>query len=209
MTAMSGKLIVLEGIDGSGTTTQAARLGEWLTARGQQVLVTGEPSRGPVGALLRTLLKEAHERVDHLTLAMLFAADRIDHLAREIVPALRSGRHVVCDRYVLSSLAYQSLTLERSTVARLNDSARPADLTLLLDVPVDVAEARRLARGGAHELVDARETQKRVAALYRAEFATLPPERARVIDGTQPVEAVQAAIAAAVESCLLQPAVAS
>src|SRR5690242_1367991 len=108
--------IVLEGIDGSGTTTQAARLAQTLQARGARVHATREPSTGPVGRLLRQALTgtlvadERPVQLDFCTLALLFAADRMDHVRREIEPALARGEVVISDRYDLSSLIYQSET---------------------------------------------------------------------------------------------------
>src|SRR4051794_5711725 len=102
----AGKLIVLEGIDGAGTTTQAQRLGKHFGAR---VHVTREPSDGAAGILIRQILRGEYHPYDHTALALLFAADRLDHLKREIEPQLQKGVHVISDRYVISSLVYQSL----------------------------------------------------------------------------------------------------
>jgi dTMP kinase len=197
-----GLLIALEGIDGSGTTTQAMRLGQHFGSRAH---VTREPSTGPVGQLLRRILGGEHAPVDPAVVALLFAADRRDHLAREVEPALAQGRLVITDRYLLSSLAYQTITAERAWVAQLNAHARPADLTVLLDLPVEVAAARRQARGGQEELFDARELQERVAIAYRGEAALLAAGGARVVtlDGAGPPDAVERAIRAAVETCLV------
>jgi dTMP kinase len=202
---MSGKLIVLEGIDGSGTTTQAARLGEFLDRIGQPALVTREPSHGPIGLELRKILGGAHAPVDPAAMALLFAADRVDHLSREILPALAAGRHVVTDRYVLSSLAYQSIVVDRDLVVSFNARARRADLTLLLDVPVAVAAERRRARGGSEELYDAIAFQEKVAANYRREAELLwqAGDAVMVIDGAPDADSVFAALADAVKTCVL------
>src|SRR5574341_1198614 len=96
--ALAPLLIALEGIDGAGTTTQAALLCDWLRGMGTRVHRTQEPSAGPIGQLLRLLLR-GPLRVDPAAVALLFAADRLDHLAREIEPQLASGAHVVTDRY--------------------------------------------------------------------------------------------------------------
>src|SRR4051812_35922446 len=101
-----GRLIALEGVDGAGTTTQAQRLAVLLGARAH---VTREPSGGPLGQLLRQLLSGAHADLDPAAVALLFAADRLDHLSREVEPALARGQHVITDRYLLSSLAYQTV----------------------------------------------------------------------------------------------------
>src|SRR5215471_2535238 len=113
----NGCFVVLEGLDGAGTTTQAERLASRLRQAGYAVLVTREPSDGPVGTVLRRALAggvalphRGGPLSDH-TLALLFAADRMDHLCAEILPALGKGQIVLCDRYLLSSYAYQGATL--------------------------------------------------------------------------------------------------
>ncbi len=203
-----GRLIVLEGIDGAGTTTQTARLCAALAARGLDAHATREPSTGPVGRLLREMLGGAHQPVDSATLGLLFAADRADHLQREIEPALARGAIVVSDRYYHSSLAYQGDGDAFDWVTLLNARARRPDLTLLLEVPVDVAAARRAADGRPDELFDRIETQRRVAEGYRRVVQALGGrERIDVLDGTRPVGTVAADILArVVEICAAAPA---
>jgi dTMP kinase len=190
--------IALEGIDGSGTTTQLARLTARLRGLGRRVHATREPSDGPVGRLIREILLGGHRgpdggEVDGRAMALLFAADRRDHLRREIEPALAAGIDVVTDRYLLSSLAYQAEEAERDWVAGLARAVRPPDLTLLLDVPVSVAAARRHAAGRSTERYDEDGFQARVAANYRR-LASGDPGIV-VLDGSGPVDAVADAIA--------------
>jgi dTMP kinase len=197
--------IVLEGIDGSGTTTQLDRLARHLEARGRRVHPTREPSAGPVGRLLREILLGGHRRpdgaaVDGLAMALLFAADRRDHLTREIEPALAAGADVVSDRYLLSSLAYQAQEAERDWVAGLARDVRVPDLTLLLDVPIAVAAARRRAAGRPDERYDADEVQSRVAARYRELCAA--DRKAVILDATPPLDQVTAQIVKAVDPLL-------
>jgi len=187
----TGKLIVLEGIDGSGTTTQGRLLCEWLAARGVAVHLTREPSDGPVGLLIRQILHGAHAPVDGDTMALLFAADRVDHLAREILPTLRRGTHVVTDRYYHSSLAYQAIEADRSWVEELNRRAGRPDVTFLLDVPAEEAERRRAAAGRPEERYDRLEAQQRIAENYRRLSQWLPGEDYRVLDGSRPIDVVQ------------------
>ncbi len=197
---MSGRLIVLEGIDGAGTTTQAERLGARLGAR---VHLTREPSDGPIGVEIRKLLRGAHAPFDHAALALLFAADRLDHLAREIEPALARGVHVVSDRYLVSSFVYQGQFVNKEFVYRINEKARAADLTLLLRVPAAVAAERRRVRGGPDELFDDLKVQTAIAGLYDLECERLKDAQAvRVIDGARPADAVFADVLAAVETCV-------
>lgn len=197
-----GSLIAVEGADGAGTTTQCQRLAEWLRAHGRAVHQTREPSTGPVGRLVRAVLTGTNDELrgfDPGALALLFAADRLDHLAREIEPALAAGAVVLSDRYLLSSLAYQSLTVPREFVAATNKRAPAADLTLLVDVPPEVAAERRARRGGPAELFEHDEVQRRVIAAYRDEAERLRAagERVVVVDGRPDADTVQTALRAA------------
>ena len=177
-------LIVIEGIDGAGTTTQASRLADSLAAAGDDVHLTREPSDGPVGRLLRELLSGAHATVDQTTLSLLFAADRADHIGREVAPAIARGAIVVSDRWYHSSLAYQGTGEERAWIWQLNRSARRPDLTIFLRVDPEVAARRRELRGGAEEMFDHIATQRRVAAGYEAAIAMLAAsERIVSLDG--------------------------
>jgi dTMP kinase len=108
--------VVLEGLDGAGTTTQGRLLADALRADGRTVHLTAEPSGGPIGVLVRQVLKRRivgrdGAPFDPAALALLFAADRLDHAAVEIAPKLAAGVDVVSDRFTLSSLAYQGLDL--------------------------------------------------------------------------------------------------
>ncbi|MDF1565212.1 MAG: dTMP kinase [Deltaproteobacteria bacterium] len=187
-----GRLIALEGIDGVGTTTQAHLLCERLAAAGHRVHRTYEPSGGPIGTLLRQVLTgrlrrggtDANERVGPEVVAALFAADRLDHLESEILPRLEEGVHVITDRYVLSSLAYQGVDCELTWVKAINARALPADLTLLLEISADEALKRRADRHGPDERFDALELQRRIAAAYA--------ERADDPDYTSPVVRIDA-----------------
>jgi dTMP kinase len=123
-------------------------------------------------------------------MALLFAADRLDHVSTVVTPALDDGKTVVSDRYVLSSLAYQSVTSPEGEhavpwIREINAHARPADLTLVLDVDDAVAAERRAARGGPEELFEAREIQRKLAAVYRRAEELLPGARVvHIEDGT-------------------------
>jgi dTMP kinase len=197
--------VALEGIDGSGTTTQLPRLVAHLEARGRRAVATREPSTGPIGRLLRELLLGRHALpggapADGQAMALLFAADRRDHLRREIEPALEGGVDVVSDRYLMSSLAYQAEEAERGWVAGLARELRAPDLTILLDVPVEVAAARRRAAGRVVERYDADPIQLRVAENYRRLAAGQPDTV--VLDGSRSVDEVAAACAAAVDAAL-------
>lgn len=205
---MRGRFIVLEGLDGAGTTTQLIRLSAALRDEGRTVHVTREPSDGPVGiwirqALAHRLVGPRGQPIDHATLALLYAADRTDHLATEVEPALARGELVLCDRYVFSSLAYQGANLPVRWVEEINARARRPDLTLFIEVDVRTAGRRRAARGGDAQLFENDPEQRRIAKAYRAAIARRGgQDRVRVIDGTQPVEAVTAAALAEIHHLL-------
>jgi dTMP kinase len=168
-----GRFIVIEGLDGAGTTTQCAELAKALRAAGRDVHVTNEPTGGPIGTLIRQALSgrlglpNGAGALTPQTLALLFAADRVDHLAAEIEPALARGATVLCDRYVLSSLAYQGSQVGMPWVEAINSQADRPDLTLFLNIELGVAAQRRTARGLAPELYETDEAQTRTAKQYR------------------------------------------
>ncbi len=195
--------IVLEGIDGAGTTTQLARLADHLEAQGRRVHRTFEPSTGPIGRLVRSYLKGELTTAPG-ALALLFAADRLDHVSREIEPALASGQIVLSDRYVGSSFAYQGLASSPAWLRSLNRYARRPDLVLYVRVDADTALARIERRDGdRRELFEHRETLARVVDAYDALYCGPSPEwPAIVIDGSRLPEAVFADIDFAVRSVL-------
>lgn len=207
---MSG-FIVIEGIDGCGSTTQAQRLVAALARRGHDARLTREPSDGPVGGLIRQVLERRLEaRPEGLSwagMALLFAADRLDHVDAEIEPALSAGAIVVSDRYDLSSLAYQSVTsTERDAVAwirQLNRRARRPDLTIVIDVAPEIAERRRAERGGAEELFEKRELQRRLAEVYRDAERLVPDDRLVHISGDGSPEQIEAQVLAAVDQAAI------
>jgi len=202
-----GRFVVLEGLDGAGTTTQARLLGEELRSAGRRVLVTAEPSRGPVGALVREVLGRrlrgpGGTAFDPAALALLFAADRLAHLAAEVVPSLERGVDVVSDRFTLSSLAYQGLTTgEVGWVEAVNARATAPDLVVFLRVRAAVAFRRRRAASAEREIFEEAAFQRRVARSYDRAIVRLRRAGQRIVevDGEAPVAAVAAAVWAAVE----------
>ncbi|XYH99647.1 dTMP kinase [Sorangium sp. So ce1128] len=204
-----GVFVVFEGIDGAGTSTQAERYAAHLRAARRMVRVTREPSSGPVGALLRLMLTH---RVtlpgarQAEVMALLFSADRLDHLGAEVEPLLHDGYVVISDRYDLSSLAYQSTTAADGGkdqgamlewIRELNRPARRPDVTVVIDVAPEIAEQRRRARGGAQELFEQTELQARLAAAYRRAEELVPGDRVIHVDGGGSVDEVSRAIVAA------------
>ena len=203
MRSGTGRFIVLEGIDGSGTTTQALRLAEALRADGHDVLSTHEPSDGPIGVVLRQALTRRLVGLSDRVLALLFAADRLHHLEAVVEPALAEGKVVVSDRYVLSSLAYQGMRLPLAWVESLNAAARRPDLTLYLDVDARTAAGRRRGRGGVVELFDADEVQRAVARAYgRVIRKHTRTQRVVRVDGAGSPDEVAAGVLARAQSLL-------
>jgi dTMP kinase len=193
---------VLEGIDGAGTTTQARLLGERLRGAGRTAHVTAEPSGGPVGTLVRQVLTgrvggRPGARLDPAALALLFAADRIDHFDVEIGPKLQAGVDVVSDRFTLSSLAYQGLDLgDMDWVEAVNGRAAAPSLVVFLRVRAEVAMRRREAASLDRELFEVLAFQRKVARSYEAALERLRAagQRVVVLDGEAPVDRVAAGI---------------
>lgn len=200
---MTGRFVVLEGGDGSGKSTQRDRLVEWLREQGiRDVVATREPGGSPLGAELRRLVLDGGA-VDARTEALLMAADRAEHVAKVIRPALERGAWVVSDRFVPSSLVYQGVVrgLGVDAVAALSDFATAGltpDLVLLLDVDEAVADARRASESDRLEREGAA-FHDRVRTAYRdlaGRFGWM------VVDGSGEVARVTDRVVAAVAPLL-------
>lgn len=208
-----GRFIVLEGIDGAGTTTQTVKLVERIRSEASSregsgsttVRATREPSDGPIGSLVRQILTgrivvPSGRAPGWATMALLFAADRMDHVESEIEPVLAEGGVVVSDRYDASSLAYQSVSSGRggeSAVAwirELNRHALRPDLTIVIDVQADEAALRRASRGEPAQLYEQNETQRALAAFYRDLDKHMPDDRVVVVEGTGTIDEVHARV---------------
>ena len=205
MSSKKGRFIVLEGIDGAGTTTQTARLAARLRKDGTTVRTTREPSDGPIGSVIRQILAgrvvgAGGRAPGWATMALLFAGDRMDHVESEIEPFVASGGVVISDRYDASSLAYQSVSSGRggeSTVEwirSLNRNARRPDLTVVLDVTPEVAATRREERGDAAQLYEQNELQRALCVFYRDLQRHVPNDRVVVVDGTGAIDAVASTV---------------
>ncbi|HKP74267.1 MAG TPA: dTMP kinase [Longimicrobiaceae bacterium] len=218
----SARLIVIEGIDGSGSTTQVHRLFAHLRTKGHAAFVTHEPSDGPVGMLIRLALAkrllgpnfEFHDpgemvetsgtALDEFTMALLFAADRADHAATQILPNLRRGRHVLSDRYLLSSLAYQGLTCEHEWLRAINRNAPRPDLTIFLDVDPEVAHTRMRANRWHRDLYEETDQQRLIRKAYHEILARDYPEIGPVksVDAARNADEVAVEIAQVVDAFL-------
>lgn len=209
-TPLPGTFIVVEGVDGCGSTTHSRLLAKALRSATREVVLTCEPTNGPIGSLLRQILQKRLFVTDATgprgfawsTLALLFAADRLDHLDSVVMPALRDGSVVVSDRYLLSSLAYQSATSPEGPAAlpwinEVNARAQRPDLTIVIDVPAEVAEARREGRGGTAEVFETRALQERLVAIYAKAEALVPGDRVVHVSGVGEASEVAARVLAA------------
>lgn len=199
-----GTFIAIEGLDGSGGTTQTRLLAQALRARGHELLTTREPSDGPVGRLIRAALRgqtaglhddigvEAGNLADNV-LPYLFAADRRDHLDRVILPAMERGAWVISDRYFPSSLAYQSLAAPFEFVAGLNAEFPVADLTLMLDLSPQACLDRIEARGQARERFETLERLMAIQSGYDRALRWVESRGGRVLrlDGAMAPELIR------------------
>jgi dTMP kinase len=186
----NGVFIVIEGLDGSGKTTQANLLATEL-AKTRKVWLTAEPSQGKIGRFIRQYCLYEDKRLPTEAEALLFAADRIEHLRAEIKPALDEGKIVICDRYTYSSLAYQgSGGLSVDWIKTINARALQPDFAIFIDVsPEKVIE--RLQR--KKSVMETLETQQKVREVY---LRYVEKGELISIDGDKPEEVVAATLIA-------------
>ncbi len=207
-----GRFITLEGPEGSGKTTAARHLAGLLRERGRATVLTQEPGGTPLGDEVRRIvlhMRGMSDDLDPRADALLYAAGRAQHVARVIRPALERGEWVVCARYADSSLAYQGAGYgnDMTAMRRLQEFAtfglRP-DLTLLLDLPVEIGLERTRRRAEWNRFEDTEELAffERVRRAY-LELTAAEPDRFAVVDGSGSVEQADATIRALVEHRLL------
>ena len=183
--AKRGAFIVIEGLDGSGKTTQARLLAEKLS-RSHRTVYTAEPSRGKIGTFIRERCLYGEKRLTTTVEALLFAADRIEHVENEIKPAMAQGRLVICDRYFYSSLAYQgSSDLSIDWIAEINRYALKPNFAVFIDVTPEKVLQRLSRRKSVMENL---ETQRKVREIYLKYVAKGDLTR---INGDKPLEEVR------------------
>ncbi len=159
-----GAFICIEGLDGCGKTTQSRLLVRRLKRRGYDAVYTTEPSRGKIGRFIRKYFLHGEKRGSGIVEALLFAADRVEHVKEEVIPALDAGKVLVSDRYVYSSLAYQGATgLDLEWIAKINEHAVRPDLAVFIDVEPGMVVKRLKTKKSVMENL---ETQEKVREVY-------------------------------------------
>lgn len=193
MTKIIKNFWVLEGLDGSGTTTQLKNIEQKLKSVNAKYYITQEPTSNETGLFLRRVLK-GEIKVGQSTIAHLFAADRDDHIYNAkygILKHINDGEIVVSDRYMFSSLAYQSSGYEFEKIKKLNDDFPYPEYLIFIDTPVDECINRINARGEQKEIFEKADFQKKVLQGYEKCFEILPTGCNLIrIDGTQSKEKV-------------------
>ncbi len=182
-----GLLIVFEGTDGTGKSTQLQLLSRYLQDKGFPVVTTREPTEGNFGRKIRSLYmnRNKYSREEELE---LFLADRREHVHNLVIPALKKGKIVLCDRYFLSTAAYQGARgFDPEEILRRNNFAPDPDLALLFQVPLDTGQKRIISgRGETPNDFEQRENLDRVAAI----FAAIKKPYIQVIDANRSIEEV-------------------
>lgn len=195
-----GLFVAFEGGEGAGKSTQVRLLCEWARARGRTVRATVEPGGTPAGAAVRAIvLDRAHTGLSPRAEALLYAADRAEHVHAVLRPALAAGELVVTDRYVDSSLAYQGAGRaiglpEVGAISRWATGGLLPDLTVLLDLPPETGLGRARGRAAADRLEsESLQFHRRVRDTFRA-LASAEPGRYLVLDATRGVAELAAAV---------------
>ncbi len=208
-----GLFIVFEGLDGAGTTTQTKILADRLAALrpGLAILASAEPSSGPAGAVIRQVLRHRIRGTDCFgddrefdpgALALLFAADRLDHYSTEIRPVLNRGGVAISDRYKLSSLAYQALGMPLEWVASINSMAPDPDIMFFLEVSPETAWQRVSHNRVRRDIFEVPDLLRRVHETYRQALSMTSGSDVVIIDGSDPIDAIAQKVWAAVSGRL-------
>ena len=176
-----GTFICIEGLDGSGKTTQAKLLAKNLR-KSHNAVYTAEPSHGKIGTFIRNSYLYGEKRLSSVIEALLFAADRIEHVETEVLPALHQGKLVISDRYLYSSLAYQGAAgLSLEWIEKINEHALRPDLAVFIDVDLKTVMNRLKSKKSVMENM---ETLQQVRDVYlkfvaKGELVRLDGNRAK------------------------------
>lgn len=200
-TQAGGLFLSLDGIDGTGKSTQVRLLADWLRTRGRDVVTCVDPGGTPIGDAIRALVLDHRRDMSVPCEAMLFMASRAELVARVIRPALESGAVVLSDRFLLATVVYQGhgggMNIDELwRIGRFAADGIEPDVTIVLDLPIELAERRRGRQPDRLEQRD-REFHERVRQGFLAE-ARKRPDRIRVIDASESADAVQERIRALV-----------
>lgn len=180
--------IAFEGLDGSGSSTQSRLLADNLEKMGQAVLLTKEPTNhSPIGKMIREILQHKWS-VSPQTLQLLFSADRAEHLAQTIEPALKNGQTVITDRYFLSTLAYGGLSVDIEWLKELNKKFIQPDITFLFRLNPEDCIKRIIGRGSDFELFEKKEKLEKIWENY--EKLSRQYSNIHVIDANQSIEEI-------------------
>ena len=200
-----GKFIVLEGLDGSGKTTQVKRLVEHLSKAKHHCLTTKEPTDGSIGMLAQETIRGISS-LSSDTLALLFAADRSEHILRKIRPALEAGINVICDRFVYSNLAYQGDVIPQKTIFAYNSQfLLSPDLTIFIDTSPEECTRRIISTRKNFELFDGVQRAKGIQVEYFKAFAAYGKQMpVKIIDGNLNEDEVFKQLINSVEELLMQ-----
>lgn len=184
----SGVFLCIDGIDGCGKSTHAKLLKKWLISMGREVLMTDEPTDNPIGRILKkSLCGRFYLPVE--TEALLFAADRMQHVYKVIKPAIESGKIVITERYVYSSFAYQNARgLPMKWLEEINRWAIEPDLTLIIDLPAEIAMHRKKRKGNLDKFERDLSLQRKVRENY---LQIARDKGLAVINGRRSIEEVQ------------------
>ncbi|MFP4643807.1 MAG: dTMP kinase [Spirochaetales bacterium] len=202
------RFIVFEGLDGAGTTTQARLLADSLTADGSRIDLDCEPTGGPIGTLIRSVLR-GEQSINPCSLAYLFAADRHEHVhaaGTGILSRLEQGYTIISDRYVYSSLAYQGTSCSDTLVSELNQRFPHPARVFYLDVPVNMC-LERIAERGHTEIFEKEQFLNGVASRYKSVLNEAESKGVQVhrLDGTASTEKIAAEISSIVADSPITP----
>lgn len=170
---MQPQFVVVEGLDGVGSTTASKLLVQWLTSHGREALWTKQPSDGTIGRHIRRILKH-EERAHEMSMFPLFLADRHDHVDNVIQPELEQGNWVVCDRYVPSTWVYQQDNYDPLLIEQMHRGCLAPDWIFILHAPVEICQQRIAKREGLVERYEVPERQEEYAKRYRMYGPDLP-----------------------------------
>ncbi len=191
-----GFFVDIEGLDGSGASTQVALVSQKMKEMGIQPFATKEPTNGPVGELIRKILKGGHKNISPVSLRLLFAADGGFHLDQEIIPRLKKGRMVITDRYAWSSVAFGSVDLSKEWLFELNKDFILPDLTFFIEVEPDVCLERLVEEKKGVALFRKKEELMHTWDTYRWLAEKYWWAQITMVDGEKPEEEVAEAILA-------------